>query len=278
MNKLTYIFIAFIVYGLLFYEPAHKIGLIDISQCPKTKFNDTEGALSSQYYEDYILSYIFQNQDKGFYVDVGAGNPEGSSVTKYFYKKGWRGINFEPQAKYYNKLMQSRPEDINIPKAASDDDKPLILYLPDKNDDWASLDRQIVQKSHQLSSATEIVVRTVTLTDSLQAHNIHDIDFITITVAGHEVSVLRGLDLKSFRPKVIVIESVSPINAFGYLSFEPIILSNGYKFGMTDDLNRYYYRQESPEFAVKFRDIRRCVVLDQLSRGVFCQNEDYCDH
>lgn len=54
------------------------------------------------------------------------------------------------------------------------------------------------------------------------------------------------------------------------------MLKNGYKFGMNDDLNRYYYRKESPEFAIKFREIGKCVLMDKLAKDNFCQNEDYC--
>src|SRR5262245_22078906 len=35
----------------------------------------------SQFYEDYILGYVFKDQKRGFYVDVGANDPDKSSVT-----------------------------------------------------------------------------------------------------------------------------------------------------------------------------------------------------
>ena len=64
----------------------------------------------SQYYEDYILGYVFKDYEHGFYVDVGANDPDDMSVTKYFYLAGWRGINIEPIPELVAKLKKSRPE------------------------------------------------------------------------------------------------------------------------------------------------------------------------
>ena len=57
----------------------------------------------SQEGEDILLSRIFRNQKKGFYVDIGAHHPTRFSNTYYFYKLGWRGINIDaiPQASDY---------------------------------------------------------------------------------------------------------------------------------------------------------------------------------
>jgi hypothetical protein len=38
-----------------------------------------------QFYEDYILSIVFSDIEKGFYVDVGANSPDFDSITKHFY-------------------------------------------------------------------------------------------------------------------------------------------------------------------------------------------------
>ena len=52
----------------------------------------------SQNREDLILEAFFIGEKKGFYVDVGAYDPDYDSVTKLFYLKGWNGIN-----KYFEK-------------------------------------------------------------------------------------------------------------------------------------------------------------------------------
>jgi FkbM family methyltransferase len=276
------IYLLFIIWGMLaLYGERFMRGisyLKRLDQCPQTKFDGAEDRLFSQFYEDYILSYVFQGADKGFYVDVGAHHPHNGSATKYFHDKGWSGMNFEPQVEFYNQFLTYRPKDININKAVSSSNSTVILYIPDTIKGWAGIDPRIEQRAKSISATTKIEIQAITLTEAFKSHNISDIDFIKIDVEGHEDKVLEGLDFKTFRPKVFIIESSSPTNAFGYLNFEPIMLNNGYKLGMDDELNRYYYRQESPEFAAKFREIRRCVIMSKLLRDKFCQNEDYCQH
>ena len=64
--------------------------------------------------EDVVLDRVFAGQPRGFYIDVGARDPERDSITNHFYLSGWRGINIEPTDQYHALLMKSRPEDITL--------------------------------------------------------------------------------------------------------------------------------------------------------------------
>src|SRR5487761_1104221 len=64
--------------------------------------------------EDILLQAFFAPNEIGFYVDIGAYDPDIDSVTKHFYLKGWHGINVEPQLNRYKLFKQKRPKDINI--------------------------------------------------------------------------------------------------------------------------------------------------------------------
>jgi hypothetical protein len=68
----------------------------------------------AQNYEDVILWRALRDVEKGFYVDVGAADPQEWSVTRAFYDRGWSGINIEPLDEYFDKLTQARPRDINL--------------------------------------------------------------------------------------------------------------------------------------------------------------------
>ena len=65
-------------------------------QCPTRGAFSNGPAYYSQFYEDYILGYVFKDQKSGFYVDVGASHPTDGSVTRLLYDRGWSGINVEP--------------------------------------------------------------------------------------------------------------------------------------------------------------------------------------
>ena len=47
----------------------------------------------AQNFEDVLLARCFEAQATGFYVDVGAEDPDIGSVTRHFYERGWRGLN-----------------------------------------------------------------------------------------------------------------------------------------------------------------------------------------
>jgi hypothetical protein len=47
----------------------------------------------AQNYEDVILWRAFRDLERGFYVDVGAADPEALSGTHAFYGRGWSGMN-----------------------------------------------------------------------------------------------------------------------------------------------------------------------------------------
>src|ERR1700682_4874412 len=68
----------------------------------------------AQNYEDVILWRALHDVEQGFYVDVGAADPEEYSVTHAFYERGWSGINVEPLDEYFEKLVQARPNDKNL--------------------------------------------------------------------------------------------------------------------------------------------------------------------
>ena len=84
--------------------------------------------------EDVILAAFFNENEKGFYVDIGANHPVNDSVTKYFYDRGWNGINIEPNINQYELLEQQRPRDTNLKVGISNKPGKLKLRIYDKGD------------------------------------------------------------------------------------------------------------------------------------------------
>ena len=52
----------------------------------------------AQNFEDVMLWRALREVTHGFYIDVGAADPDSDSVTRAFYDRGWSGINVEPVA------------------------------------------------------------------------------------------------------------------------------------------------------------------------------------
>ena len=101
-----------------------KINRININK----KLDINSFTTYSQCLEDFILYCVFYDIENGFYIDVGANDPNDISVSKYFYLDGWHGINIEPLPDMYQKLLNHRNRDINLNMGAGEKDDILSLY------------------------------------------------------------------------------------------------------------------------------------------------------
>jgi hypothetical protein len=63
--------------------------------------------------EDVMLWRALRDLPAGRYVDAAASDQP--SVTRAFYERGWRGVNVAASAPYHARLLQQRPEDVNLP-------------------------------------------------------------------------------------------------------------------------------------------------------------------
>ena len=166
----------------------------------------------SQNSEDVLLARCFERENQGFYVDVGAEDPIEGSITRHFYERGWNGINIEPVPFFFDRIAKDRPRDINLNCVASDrDDQTLNLCISEGTGlSTLEAERQEALESNPDHAVQPIEVQSKTLSTILNCYATQRIDFLKIDVEGHELAVLRGLDLSSHHPRVIVIETTLP--------------------------------------------------------------------
>ena len=79
--------------------------------------------------EDLVLNKLFENEQDGIYVDIGANHPLRFSNTHFFYKKGWRGVNIEPNPELHQVLQEVRTDDFNFNIGISDEKDVLDYYM-----------------------------------------------------------------------------------------------------------------------------------------------------
>ena len=239
-------------------------------QCPARGAFGNGPTYYSQFYEDYILGYVFKGQTRGFYVDVGANDPDDSSVTKYFYLAGWRGINIEPIPELVEKLNHSRPEDANVGVAISDTPGELTFYKGVKASGLSTLSPKIAA-SHRARGFefTKIKIPVITLSAVLAEHakTKPEITFLNVDVEGFEKQVFSSLDFTRYHPRVIMAESTAPLTAVPtHQLWESILIHNGYIFAMDDGLNRYYVHRSQESLLPKFVEADFCVRRDKLEK------------
>ncbi len=194
--------------------------------------------------EDYLIDAFFPNVKKGFYVDIGANDPNLDSVTKIFYTKGWQGINVEPLKSKYNLLKAKRPRDINLNIGIADKDG--TLKFREYKGHGLSTFSELMQNEHSnrlndnVSEFQEYQVKVSTLNDVLTKHKIEHIHFMKVDVEGVEYEVLKGNDWTKYRPELICIEADHIKN-----DWRPYLAKQKYTEVFHDGLNVYYLRHES---------------------------------
>lgn len=201
-----------------------------IRKLRKLYFGD--GSVSfSQAGEDLILNCIFNNANKGFFIDVGANHPTKASNTYYFYKKGWTGINIDALPEAIKSFEKRRKKDVNIQCGVSDVESTMEFYSF-KSSSYNTFRKELVneiEKVTELLNVKEIHVKK--LSSILEHQNIKEIDFMSVDVEGLDLNVLKSNDWKRFHPKVVIVEDFnhgieitnSPIYQFmdslGYIYF-----------------------------------------------------------
>jgi len=200
----------------------------------------------AQNLEDVLLWRALGHIKNGFYIDVGANEPELNSVTKMFYDAGWSGINIEPITAFHREFAKQRTRDINLAVAAGATAGSVTLYDVPSVSGWGSMDAAVAA-AHRAEgfAVTEQKVPVRTLTSICQEYVKGEIHFLKIDVEGFEGEVLRGMDFGTWRPWILVIEATIPNSRVtNHETWDALVTSSGYQFAYFDGLNRYYVAKE----------------------------------
>jgi len=156
---------------------------------------------------DLLVTHIFQNKKKGFFIDIGCNHPVYNNNTYLLYKKGWRGINVDLDKQSIDLFNIYRKHDFNKNVAVSSVSKEVDLYfyhnksaINTLNKTSAEFQKAIPKEVRKITTNT---LNTIILESSFADKKV---DFLSIDVEGYELEVLKGFDLKKYSPKVIVIE------------------------------------------------------------------------
>lgn len=204
--------------------------------------------------EDVMLWRALKHVERGFYVDVGANDPDVHSVTRAFYDRGWRGINIEPVPHWFELLQEKRKDDINLQLAAGAEKGELLLYeFPDTGLSTCVSGIAAGHETNRGYTKVDRIVSVETLTEICQRLHVAPIHFLKIDVEGAERQVLEGLDLQVIRPWIIVVESTLPLTqSESHTEWQPILEEGRYQFVYFDGLNRFYLAREHPELRPHF--------------------------
>lgn len=167
----------------------------------------------SQEGEDMILHRIFAGQRRGFYVDVGAHHPRRFSNTYFFYRRGWSGINIEPNPDAFRLFRSVRTRDINLQLGISDTAGRIPYYQFDEpalnTFDGEMANSRLAKTNYKLKTTREVAVERLETILSGHLPTGVQIDFLSIDVEGLDFAVLKSNNWNRFRPKCVLVESLN---------------------------------------------------------------------
>ena len=179
----------------------------------RARFSDVYGVrVYSQEGEDMVLRRIFDGKREGFFVDVGAHHPSRFSNTQYFYRRGWRGINIEPNPDAISVFQRCRKSDVNLQYGVAETQGVLKYYRFDEpalnSFDAALVQDRLDNTSYKVIDTILVPVRRLDeiLSEHLSAGQ--HIDFLTIDVEGLDFEVLKSNNWSLYRPSCVLVEAL----------------------------------------------------------------------
>lgn len=153
--------------------------------------------------QDIIIDHFFKDKTKGVYIDVGCYHPYNGNNTKMLYDRGWSGINIDLDFHTIDLFNYIRKRDENINIAISEREGEYDLYHFHNRSALNSLD------ANRKNNAKEVKkVKTKTLNSIIENSKFQydKINLLSIDVEGHELEVIKSIDLNKYAPEIILIE------------------------------------------------------------------------
>lgn len=220
---------------------------------PSPKFNTISYAGNG---EDVVLMRAFDGKRGGFFVDVGAGEPDIGSLTKNLVDRlDWRGINIEPLPDAFERLSAARPHDTNLQMAIDTEPGRAVFHriLPAQGlvggPGLSTLAPEIVDMHRATGWGVEdFEVDVITLEAVLRQYAKPRFDLLKVDVEGREAAVLKSAGLAHWKPRVIVAEATLPDTVIpSHADWEPYLVESGYELALFDGLNRFYFHKSEPD-------------------------------
>ena len=204
----------------------------------------------SEYFEDFILYVLLLDIKNGFYIDIGAYDPNKVSVTKAFYLRGWNGINIEPLPNQFKLFEKERPKDTNLQMVVGNNEGNVTFYV----DGQCST---VKKKYAKRNESINIKMDTMSNICKKYVPEGKEVDFCKIDVEGNERDVLLGYDFDNYKPKVFCVESTIPLSFKpNYQLWEEILIKNGFTFVYERGVNRYYVNKKFSDILNRANNIR----------------------
>jgi FkbM family methyltransferase len=160
----------------------------------------------SQFGEDVMCRYLFEDGFKGVYVDVGAFHPMTLSNTYELYRKGWRGLTIDANPDVAGLFAHFRPEDTFVHSAVGRGTGDIEMALFEDGAFNCTADQMDKVPQRLRRNARRIKVPIHSLTAILAGKNVQTVDFLSVDCEGNDLNVLQSSDWSRWKPRVVCVE------------------------------------------------------------------------
>jgi len=186
--------------------------------------------------DDWLLGQ-FPAGHLGYAADVGATDGVTRSNTMLLETRRWTVLCIEPNPEFAIKLRKHRTFVVECAcDAIANGPQPFKIH--EQNEEaYSALKPKHHPVWHPDPNATwrTVTVKVATLNDCLERAAFPRLDALSVDVEGHELEVLKGLDLNRWKPHAMIVESwddetpVTPYLAqFGYRRVDRRLVDNLY--------------------------------------------------
>jgi FkbM family methyltransferase len=197
--------------------------------------------------EDVVLWRALRGLDRGRYIEVGANDPVKLSMSMAFYALGWSGITVEPDPTFAQLQREQRPRDLLIEAAITTRDHETALFHVVDGTGLSTFRDSFAEIHSREYDVHDLTVTTRRMDSVLQEAGWEgkDIHFMSVDTEGSERAVLESMDLRKWRPWVLVVEATEPLTTDSTRHlWEQIIIRAGYQFCLFDGLSCFYVAEE----------------------------------
>ena len=161
----------------------------------------------SQFGEDTILEKYLQ-EHKGFYLDIGSGDPVRGSNTFFLYKKGWSGILIDPLTRniFSSKIIRRKDKTIQGLVGATNKSYPFFEMYPYE---YSTTNNEIVKDLIDKGRAKlvkKLQLNTFSVSELKLNINLDQPSLLSVDCEGLDLEVLKTIDLKTIKFRVICVE------------------------------------------------------------------------
>jgi FkbM family methyltransferase len=193
-------------------------------------------------------SYFWNKRD-GLMLESGALDGKHLSTTSFFvYGLGWRAIHIEPSPLSYQRLIENRPESLNINSAMCKETRSLRYAIhpehPAVNGIWEFMSNDFKNAWYKGFDPSSFPMINCRPFSSLMAlFGITHIDFWILDTEGAEYEVIQTVDFSKIQIDVIAVEADGRDQAKDN-AVRQHLLANGYRLDISGDNNDWFVRND----------------------------------